>query len=152
LESVTDATRVLLTAAVLVVTAIGAYAVRLAQTDTDSHDHLVGQLRIASVMAILLAAFGAIDVGLAIASRALPPAGLDIAIGCAFVAAAAFALSRAPREGLFLLACAFLAHALTTIAHRPGLLAEEIAPRWYLIGSAACDLYLATVCSLVRRK
>jgi uncharacterized membrane protein HdeD (DUF308 family) len=149
---VTDATRVLLTAAILAVTAVGAYAVRLAQAETDSHDHLVGQLRLSSVMAILLAALGAIDVGLAIASRSLPSAGLDVAIGCAFVVAAAFALSRAPREGLFLMACAFLAHALSAIAHRPGLLAEEIAPRWYLSGSAACDLYLATVCYWVRRR
>jgi hypothetical protein len=149
---VTDAARVLLTAAALAGTAIGAYALRLAHTDADSHERLVGQLRMAHVLSVVLAAMGASDIGLAIASGALPSTGLDVAVGAAFIAAGAFALSRAPREALFLLACAFLVHALSAIAHRPGMLTPALAPPWYTVGAAVFDVYLSAVCHWARRR
>ncbi len=50
------------------------------------------------------------------------------------------------RPGLDLLALAFAAHAVIDVAHRPGLLADGIAPRWYLIGCATYDVYIGALC------
>jgi uncharacterized membrane protein HdeD (DUF308 family) len=141
-----------MTAAVLVGTALGIFAVRLAQADGTSHARLLGELRLANLMAVLLSATGAVYVGLAIAAREVAAAGLDVAIGLAFVAAGAVALYRNPRESLLLLSGGFLLHALIAIAHRPGLLAPELVPRWYSIACAAYDVYLAALCYWARRR
>jgi hypothetical protein len=53
-----------------------------------------------------------------------------------------------PRQGLTVLALAFAAHAVIDIAHRPGLLPDGIAPRWYLIGCATYDVYIGALCYL----
>ena len=39
-------------------------------------------------------------------------------------------------------------HAVVDILHRPGLLPEDLAPRWYSIGCAVYDVYLGALCYL----
>jgi hypothetical protein len=49
---------------------------------------------------------------------------------------------------LTILALAFAAHAVVDIAHRPGLLPDGIAPRWYAVGCAILDVYIGALCYL----
>ena len=51
----------------------------------------------------------------------------------AFVLLSGLVLLREPREGLFLVAAGFVLHALVDIAHRPGWLSPDLAPRWYVV-------------------
>ena len=39
-------------------------------------------------------------------------------------------------------------HAIVDVAHRPGLLPEGLAPRWYAIGCAVFDVYIGALCYL----
>jgi hypothetical protein len=38
------------------------------------------------------------------------------------------------------------------IAHRPGWLSPDLAPRWYIVGCASFNVYLAALCYLARRR
>jgi hypothetical protein len=55
---------------------------------------------------------------------------------------------RDPRQALTIVALAFAAHAVVDVAHRPGLLADSLAPRWYAIGCAVYDVYIGALCYL----
>ena len=131
---------------------MGTLAVRLKQLDAHSAPRIVGELRLATAAALLLAITGAIYIGLAIASRTIPASSLDLTLSVCFLIVSAFALTRDPRESLLVTASAFTLHALFDIAHRPGLLAPELVPRWYVIGCAASNLYVAAVCYWARRR
>ena len=72
--------------------------------------------------------------------------GADIAIAVGFFLIAATTLVRDPRQALTILALAFAAHAVVDVAHRPGLLPDGIAPRWYSIGCAVFDVYIGALC------
>lgn len=146
-----DTARVLLTAAVLSAAAIATLAWRLVRLDADEAERLIGELRLMQWAAVLLAAVSAIPMGLAIAAQA-PLAHLDIALGAIFVGLAGFLLQRDPREGLLVACAAFLTHALLDIAHRPGWLAADLAPRWYTIGCAIHNVLLAAICYRARRR
>jgi hypothetical protein len=61
---------------------------------------------------------------------------------------AGFTLVRDPRQGLTIVALGFAAHALVDIAHQPGILADGIAPRWYVVGCAVFDVYIGAVAYL----
>jgi formate hydrogenlyase subunit 4 len=134
------------------VLSLGAAAVLLrlswqaARTPVSDGTRLVAEFRVIRVAAIILAAVGAVYIGLAVAREQTTGAALEIALAAGFVALAAIALTRDPRQALAMLALGFVAHALLDIAHRPGLLPPEFAPRWYLVGCAVYDSAVAAIC------
>jgi hypothetical protein len=149
----TDTARVLLTAAVLSVGAMAYLAWQVLRTDAQSPARLIGQLRLAQCAAMLIAATGAVPIGLAIAANPdLALVHLDAALGTVFVVVAGLVLLRDPRQGLFVAAIAFVAHALLDLAHRPGWLSPGLAPRWFFVSCAVYDVLLAAVCYWGRRR
>ena len=52
---------------------------------------------------------------------------------------------RDPRQALTIVALAFAAHAVLDVAHRPGVLPEGVAPRWYSVGCAVFNVYIGAV-------
>lgn len=146
-----DPVRVLLLAAVLSGVAVSSLAWSVSRFDPASPERLVGELRLARWAAILLAAVGAISIGLALDDRGFT-GNTDIALAVMFVGTAGLVLQREPREGLFLAALAFIAHALVNLAHRPGWLSSEVVPHWYAVGCAVYDSYLAALCYWTRRR
>ena len=99
-----------------------------------------------------VAATGAIWIGLAIVAGTNVARQLDVTLGVMAVVLAAFALQLEPRAALLTLSLAFIVHALVDIAHRPGMLAPTIAPRWFIVGCAVYDVYLAAICYWARRR
>ena len=131
---------------------MGTLAVQLRRLDANSAPRVVGELRLATAAALLLAITGAIYIGLALAARTIPASSLDVTLSVLFLAASGFALTRDPRESLFITASAFALHALFDIAHRPGWLTAALVPRWYVVGCAVFNLYTAAVCFWARRR
>jgi uncharacterized membrane protein HdeD (DUF308 family) len=152
LESVTDAARVLLTAAVLSGIGLGVFVARLSRADVEPHERLVGQLRLAQAMALVLAATGAVYIGFALAARTVPAAGLDVALAITFVIVAGVTMHREPRESLIALAAAFVVHAIVDVCHRPGLLGSDLVPHWYPLACALYVLYAAALCQWAARR
>ncbi len=149
---VSDVSQLLLLGAVLSGIAFGWFAFRLTRLDALDPARVVGELHLSQWAAILLSALGAIPIGLAIAHTTVTAASLDLTIGLAFVVAGGVVLRREPREALLVAAAGFVAHALFDLAHRPGWLAGELAPRWFVVGGAVYDVYLAAVCYWARRR
>lgn len=149
---VSDTARVLLTAAVLSAIALASFAWRVTRIDIDDTDRLIGELRLMQWAGVMLAAVSAIPIGLALGVPSAPLAHLDITLAAMFIGLAGLVLQRDPREGLLLACAGFFAHALIDIAHRPGWLAPDLAPRWYTIGCAIYNVFLAGWCFWVRRR
>jgi hypothetical protein len=149
---VTDTARVLLTAAILSAVTVSTFAWRLTQLDREDTARLIGELRLAQWAAVLLAGMAAIPLGLVLRFPIDITANLDAAMAVVFVGLAGLILQRDPRDGLLLVSGAFLLHALADIAHRPGWLAVDLAPRWYTIGCATYNVYLAGICYWARRR
>ncbi len=147
----TDTARVLLTAAVLSALVMSTFAWRVTQIDAEDTDRLIGELRLAQWAAVLLAGISGIPIGLAIAGTA-SLANLDAAFSVIFVGVAGMVLQREPREALLLASAGFVGHALLDIGHRPGWLSPEMAPRWFSIGCALYNVYLAAICYWARRR
>jgi hypothetical protein len=148
----TDTGRVLLTAAVLSASAFGVLAWRVGRTEAGLPERRIGELRVAQWAALLLAATAGIPIGLAVALPTTPAGHLDAAIGVAFVLLAGVVMLRDPREGLALAAAGFVLHALVDIAHRPGWLSPDLAPRWYVVGCASYNVFIAALCYWARRR
>ena len=147
-----DTVHVLAVAAGLSAGAVSLLAWRVARVEESHPDRLVGELRVARWAAVLLAAVGAISIGLAV-GEASPALGIaDAAIGMIFVGMAGIVLQRDPREGLLLSAAAFVVHALLCIGHRPGWLPVDLAPRWFIVGCAIYDVYIAGLCYWTQRR
>jgi hypothetical protein len=123
-------------------------AVKTTLIPVSSPERLVAELRLAQIAALLLALIGGAYIGFAVANEARPGTGADIAIAIGFFLLAATTLVRDPRQALTILALAFAAHAVVDIAHRPGLLPDGIAPKWYAIGCAIVDVYIGALCYL----
>ena len=147
-----DTVRVLAVAGVLSGVAFSVLAWQVSRLDASLPDRLVGELRVGRWAAILLAAVGAIPIGLAVARPELAGANLDAALGMVFVGWAGVVLQREPRDGLLAAAAAFVLHALLDIAHRPGWLSPDIAPHWYTVGCGVYDVYVAGLCYWARRR
>lgn len=122
------------------------HAVRTAAIPTSSPDRLVAELRLAQFAALLLAMTAGAYIGFAVNFENHTGVGLDVALAVGFLVVAATTLVRDPRQALTILALAFAAHAVVDVAHRPGLLVDGIAPRWYLIGCAIFDVYIGALC------
>ena len=85
-------------------------------------------------------------IGLAAAREATPGAGLDVALAIGFLLVAVLAPWRDPHEALMAIALAFAAHAVVDVLHRPGLLADGLAPRWFMIGCAVHNVVAGAMC------
>lgn len=123
-------------------------AIRTAGTPASSPQRLVDELRLAQMAALLLVLAAGAYIGFAIVRENEPGVGFDIALAVCFLLVAAITMVRDPRQALTILALAFAAHAVVDVAHRPGLLPEALAPRWYAIGCAVFDVYVGALCYL----
>ena len=141
----TEASRTILIAALSIAAGMTWHGLRTAAIPLASPDRLIAELRLAQIAALVLMATAAAYVGFASAYESQPGVGLDIALALGFGIVAAVALLRDPRQALTLLALAFAAHAMVDVAHRPGVLPEGIAPRWYALGCALFNLYIGAV-------
>lgn len=147
-----DSPRVLLVAAVLSAAALAAFAAQVGRTDTATPPRLIGQMRLAQWAALLLAASSGTTLGFVVASGTGPLVSFDAAIVIMIAGAAALALQREPRSALLVVTAGLVAHALVTIAHRPGWLPADALPRWYAVGSAAYDTAIAAICAWTWRR
>ena len=111
-------------------------------------------IRITAARFSLAATTSGVGAGLALLQLSNPGAGLEIAVGLAFLVIAITVTLREPHQGLMLLASAFAAHAVFDTLHQPGWLGDVIVPRWYALASAMTHLALAALCflPLLRRK
>ena len=148
----TDTARVLLTAGVLSLSFAWVFALRLRRLDAIDPARVIGELRLAQLAAVLLAALGGVPIGLAVAGSAIPLAHLDATFGVATVVLAGFVLYREPPQALRLASAGFIAHALLQLVHRPGWLSADIAPLWHFAGSATYDLGMAAICFWAPRR
>lgn len=119
--------------------------VRTAAIPVSSPERLVAELRLAQIAALLLALTAGAYIGFAVAEESLPGSGVDVALAIGFFLVAATTLVRDPRQALTIIALAFAAHAVLDVIHRPGLLPDGIAPRWYALGCAVFDVYIGAV-------
>jgi hypothetical protein len=118
---------------------------RTATIPVSSPERLVSELRLAQIAALLLATTTGAYLGFAAAHETVPGSGIDVVIAVGFFLVAATTLVRDPRQALTIIALAFAAHALVDIGHRPGLLPDGMAPRWYAVGCAVFDVYIGAV-------
>lgn len=123
-------------------------SVRASGIPTSSPERLVEELRLAQVAALLLTLTAGAYVGFAVVREYEPGVGLDIALAVCFFLVAAITMVRDPRQALTMVALAFAAHAVLDVAHRPGLLPEALAPRWYSIACAVYDVSIGALCYL----
>jgi hypothetical protein len=123
-------------------------SVRTSAIPTSSPQRLVDELRLAQMAALLLVFAAGAYLGFGVAHENDLGVGFDIALAVCFLLVAAFTMVRDPRQALTILALAFAAHAVVDVAHRPGLLPEGLAPRWYAIGCAVFDVYVGALCYL----
>jgi hypothetical protein len=123
-------------------------SIRAAAVPALSPERLVAEFRAVRLAALLLVFNAGASVGFSAAREFVPAGALDVTLAVAFVAVAAVAVTRDPRQALLTLAAAFLAHALLSIAHRPGLLSADVAPRWFFVAAAVYDAALAALCYL----
>jgi hypothetical protein len=138
-----------------VVVAFGALAagltwqsVRTSNIPTASPQRLVDELRLAQMAALVLTLTAGAYIGFAVGREFEPGVGLDIALAVSFLLVAAVTMLKDPRQALTIIALAFAGHAVLDVAHRPGLLPDALAPRWYSIGCAVYDVYLGAMCYL----
>ena len=123
-------------------------SIRTAGIAPASPERLIAELRLAQMAALLLTLSAGAYIGFAVIRENDPGVGLDVALAVGFLVVAAVTMLRDPRQALTIVALAFLAHAVLDIAHRPGLLPEGLAPRWYAIGCAVYDVFMGAVCYL----
>ena len=148
----TETARFLLVAALLAGAGFSAFVWRLVRIDPAEPERLIGELRLAHWMALTLAVVGGAWVGLAAGRQTQLLSGIDLTLALAVIVLAAWTLQRDTRQALVTLCLAFLAHAVIDTAHRPGLLADDLAPRWFALGCAAFNLYLSALCFWVQRR
>ena len=123
-------------------------SVRTAALPSSTPQRLIDELRLAQFAALLLTLTAGAYIGFAIVRENEPGVGLDIALAIGFLIAAGTSMIKEPRQALTILALAFAAHAVLDVAHRPGLLPDGLAPRWYSIGCAVYDVYIGALCYL----
>jgi len=123
-------------------------SIRTALVPASSPDRLIAELRLAQFAALILTLTAGAYIGFAVVRENQPGVGLDVALAVGFFLVAAVTMVRDPRQGLTIVALAFAGHAIVDVLHRPGLLPEDLAPRWYSIGCAIYDVYLGALCYL----
>ena len=138
----TEGLRTLLVAALAMGAGFAVQSLRTSAIPVSSPDRLVAELRLAQIAALLLTLTAGAYLGLGAIHEMRTGVGLDIALAAGFLVLAGYTLTCDPRQALTLLAAGFAAHALLDIAHRPGVLPEDIAPPWYMTGCAIANVVL----------
>lgn len=123
-------------------------SIRTSAVPASSPDRLIAELRLAQFAALILTLTAGAYIGFAVVRENQPGVGLDVALAVGFLLVAAVTLLRDPRQALTIVALAFAGHAVVDVLHRPGLLPQDLAPRWYSIGCAVYDVYLGALCYL----
>jgi hypothetical protein len=123
-------------------------SIRTSAVPAASPDRLIAELRLAQFAALILTLTAGAYIGFAVVHENQQGVGFDVALAVGFLLVAAITMVRDPRQGLTIVALAFAGHAVVDILHRPGLLPEDLAPRWYSIGCAVYDVYLGALCYL----
>lgn len=141
-----EALRTILVAAVAIAAVASWQSLRTAAIPATSPERLVAELRLAQFAALLLTLTAGAYIGFAAAREHQPGVGLDIALAIGFLVVAGITLLRDPRQALTMVALAFAAHAVLDVLHRPGILPDGLAPRWYAVGCAVFDVYIGAVC------
>ena len=142
----------LLVAVILAGAGLGAFALRVARMDPAEPQRLIGELRLSQWMALFLATVGGAWTGAAVTRTALPLGTIEITLSIATMIFAAWTLHHETKQSLQLLSLGFVVHALIDISHRPDWLAADLAPRWFVVGCAAANLYVAAVCYWAQRR
>jgi hypothetical protein len=141
-----EAVRAILLAAFAVLAMVGWMSGRALRMAANTPDRLIAELRLAQVGAVVLALTAGAYIGLAAAQNTTAGAGLDVAFAVGFLVVAVLAPLRDPHEALLGIALAFTAHAVLDVLHRPGLLAETLAPRWFVLGCAVHNVLAGALC------
>lgn len=141
-----EALRTILVAAVAIAAVASWQSLRTAAIPATSPERLVAELRLAQFAALLLTLTAGAYIGFAAVREHQPGVGLDIALAIGFLVVAGITLLRDPRQALTMVALAFAAHAVLDVLHRPGILPDGLAPRWYAVGCAVFDVYIGAVC------
>jgi hypothetical protein len=123
-------------------------SVRTAVVPGSAPQRLIEELRLAQMGALLLTLSAGAYIGFAAVREHEPGVGLDIVLAVGFLLVAGVTMAKDPRQALTIVAVAFAAHAVVDIGHRPGMLPEALAPRWYSIGCAVYDVYIGALCYL----
>lgn len=143
-----EALRTFLVAALALGAGFSFLSFRIAAIPLASPERLVAELRLAQIGALVLTLVAGAYLGFAAAHESRIGVGLDIAFAAGFFVLAAYTLTCDPRQALTLLALGFAGHAILDIAHRPGVLPDALAPRWYTVGCATFDLFIGALCYL----
>lgn len=143
-----DTLRAILLAFLVLDGALAWFAVRASVAPATSPERLIAEFRVVRLASLLLAVTAGMSVGLAASHDQVPAGALDVTLAAGFVALAAVAVTRDPKQALIMLAVGFVAHGLTDIAHRPGLLSPDLGPRWFFIASAVFDVAAGAICYL----
>ena len=143
-----EALRTVLIAFSAVAAGFTSLSIRTTAIPASSPERLVAELRLAQLAALLLTLSAGAYIGFAVVREHELGVGLDIALAVGFMIVAAVTMIRDPRQALTIVALAFAAHAVLDVAHRPGLLPEGLAPRWYSVGCAVYDVFMGAVCYL----
>lgn len=144
--AVSEGARALLLAAASVTLGAVVLAWRVIRTPVSSPERLIAELRLAQLSGGILVFTAGAALGLAAIQADQPGTALEVMIALGFLVAVAVIVLRDPREALPLLALAFAAHALIDVLHRPGMLPDDLAPRWFVTGCALHDVALGIVC------
>ena len=149
-----EAVRTFLVASIALAAGFSFQSLRTAAIPVTSPERLISELRLAQVAALMLTLAAGAYLGLAAVQETRIGVGLDIALTFGFFVLAAYTLTCDPRQALTLLALGFAAHAILDIAHRPGILPDGLAPRWYTVGGATFDVLVGALCyyPLLRRR
>lgn len=147
-----ETARALLVAAVLTGLGLAIFVQRLLRIEHSEPARLIGELRFAHWMSAALAAVGGAWLALAAARSSHVSNGVDLVFAVALIVLGSWTLQRETRQALSVLCAAFLAHALIDVAHRPGWLATDLAPRWFTLGCAAFNVFLSALCFSVMRR
>lgn len=142
----TEGLRTLTVAAVAMGAGFALQSLRTAAIPVSSPERLVAELRLAQIAALLLVLVAGAYLGLAAVHETRTGVAVDIALAAGFFVLAGYTLTCDPRQALTLLALGFGAHAILDIAHRPGVLPEGLAPRWYTVGGATFDVIVGALC------
>ena len=140
-----EAARALLVAAIGAAIVLMRMAAQAGRMPASSPERLVEEFRLIRLASLVLGVTAGTTIGLAVAHENAPGTAVEIALAVFVAGLAAYAATCEPRQALGLIALGFVAHALMDIGHRPGLLPNDLVPRWYLIGCAIYDSAVAGI-------
>jgi len=149
---VSETIRALVAIVALSGSAFAVFVWRLGRLDAAEPARLIGELRFAQWMALTLGAVGGAWFGVAAVRTPSGYGAIEMTLAVTTILFAGWTLQRETRQSLLLLGAAFVGHALIDVAHQPGWLAQTLAPRWFTVGCAAYDVYLAALCYWAQRR